>query len=232
MFVARAEVSEPKTEREILERYRMARKNTMRVAKPVHDNGNLTPARRHSAQWESALAKAPVVVSIPLPKPVPVPAAKVAPVAKKVLTIGEVVREWRDRTQFPEGCTMPAWAREIVRVVANERQITVNDIMRRSRKRTICAARNEAMYKVFARKESHPIMSLPVVGKWFGNRDHTSVLYGICQHSLRTGAPQLSTLDVERHIAQKRAAARRSYERQKARTLRPLSRSGPHDLLP
>ncbi|WP_029620229.1 helix-turn-helix domain-containing protein [Pseudorhizobium marinum] len=53
---------------------------------------------------------------------------------------------------------------------------TVADLKSSRRSGGLCLARQTAMYAV--RKE-RPTLSLPVIGRWFGGRDHTTVLHSI-----------------------------------------------------
>lgn len=74
--------------------------------------------------------------------------------------------------------------REIIRAVAKAHRLGADDVLSRSRLRTIGAARTEAMYRCVA--ETHH--SLPAIGRIFG-RDHTSVGAAVIRHHLKTGLP-------------------------------------------
>lgn len=67
-------------------------------------------------------------------------------------------------------------AAAIIREVSVKHGIPVEEIVGVSRSKHIVAARQEAMYRV--RKE-RPDMSLPMIGKAFGGKDHTTVLHAV-----------------------------------------------------
>ena len=54
--------------------------------------------------------------------------------------------------------------------------VTLEDVKGKCRKRHIVAARQAAMY--FIRKE-RPSLSFPEIGRFFGGRDHTTVLHAV-----------------------------------------------------
>ena len=63
------------------------------------------------------------------------------------------------------------------RQVANYYSITVDDLIRPTRRREIAVPRQIAMY--ITRDLTN--LSLPQIGQVFGNRDHTTVLHGCNQ---------------------------------------------------
>lgn len=69
----------------------------------------------------------------------------------------------------------------IIAEVALKHGITAEDITSESRSGPIVQARQEAMWR--ARQETD--LSLPALGRRFGGRDHTTVLYGIRHHQAR-----------------------------------------------
>lgn len=99
----------------------------------------------------------------------------------------------------------------ILRAVQSYRDVSVTEIMfpRRGPSRQ-SGARQEVYY--FLKK--HTEMSYPDIGRYIGNRDHTTVLYGVqrvklrCQNDLRYAA-EISALNVKiiRQFAQKPDAA-------------------------
>ncbi len=68
--------------------------------------------------------------------------------------------------------------------VAVRHGVTIGDLYGPSRRKEVCTARYEAMYRL--REEG---MSLKVVGRILGGRDHSTVLHGIAQHCERNGLP-------------------------------------------
>lgn len=44
------------------------------------------------------------------------------------------------------------------------------------RRKEVCIVRQTAMYEI---RKQRPDMSLPMIGRWFGGRDHTTVLHAI-----------------------------------------------------
>ena len=74
--------------------------------------------------------------------------------------------------------------RAIIQEVAERNDLTLAQIMSRTRKRHISWPRQEAMYEVAKRRTW---MSLPDIGRVFGGMDHTNILHGIRQHCSRIG---------------------------------------------
>ena len=68
-------------------------------------------------------------------------------------------------------------AQVIMQTVADYYSITVNDLIRQTRRREITVPRQIAMY--LTRDMTN--LSLPQIGQVFGNRDHTTVLHGCNQ---------------------------------------------------
>lgn len=66
----------------------------------------------------------------------------------------------------------------IVNEVAEKHGICAGDIMGKSRRRDIYAARKEAIMRIWDEVRMHDGSrpSLPVIGRWF-QRDHTTILY-------------------------------------------------------
>lgn len=73
--------------------------------------------------------------------------------------------------------------RNIIADVAFEHGLTVRDILGSGRQRKLVVARHAAMY----RAACETLCSLPQLGRFFGDRDHTTVLHGIQAHCRRTG---------------------------------------------
>lgn len=66
-------------------------------------------------------------------------------------------------------------ARQIAAEIAQRNGLTVDDLKGPSRRREVAWARQEAMAAVYAQCN----VSLPWVGRFFGGRDHTTVLHAI-----------------------------------------------------
>lgn len=62
---------------------------------------------------------------------------------------------------------------KIILDIANRKGLLVQDILGRSKALSIVAARRQAIREVRASTN----MSLPEMGKVFGNRDHTTILH-------------------------------------------------------
>jgi len=71
--------------------------------------------------------------------------------------------------------TPPIIVADIKRLCAKEFGVTVEQIEGKSRKKPIVLARHVAMYLVRDLTE----WSLPLIGRAFGNRDHTTVLAAV-----------------------------------------------------
>lgn len=67
-------------------------------------------------------------------------------------------------------------AREIIKVVAEEFDLTFMDLTKQTRTRRISRPRQAAMYVV---RKLRPDMSYPMIGRLFGGRDHTTIIHGI-----------------------------------------------------
>jgi hypothetical protein len=79
-----------------------------------------------------------------------------------------------------EGPWVPTLKRSIPEICLGVLQdfpgVTLSEVRGASRNRTIVAARMECMY---ALREERSDLSLPVIGKFFGNRDHTTVIHAL-----------------------------------------------------
>jgi hypothetical protein len=76
-------------------------------------------------------------------------------------------------------------AADVIAEIASGRGVTVNDILSRSRGRTLTVARQEAMYEVARRTR----LSLPTIGRAFGDRHHATVLAAVRRHAARNHLP-------------------------------------------
>jgi len=104
------------------------------------------------------------------PKPVSAP---VAPIVRDIINVEtKADLQWPPMRE-PERMT----AAKIIREVALEYGLTPNDLKSHRRDAYVCEARFKAIYRM--RQET--LMSLPMMGRALGGRDHTSAL-----HALRT----------------------------------------------
>lgn len=78
--------------------------------------------------------------------------------------------------KFYTGCM-----RQIIKQVADKHCISVEEIKSHRRSRNVVNARHEAFYR--CRHETSN--SLPQIGRFFGGRDHSTVLHGIRKHQER-----------------------------------------------
>lgn len=85
-----------------------------------------------------------------------------------------IVRDWLKIGRRP---TM----RAILQEVAEETDISLDDLLGQSRLKGISHARQYAMWRI--RRETN--RSLPEIGAFLGGRDHTTVLHGVRMHEKR-----------------------------------------------
>ena len=89
----------------------------------------------------------------------------------------------------PDGRPLGAAAVRVIKQKIGQRHgVTVAAIDGPRRFRQLVLARQEAMYHT-ARLLPH--FSYPIIGRYFGLRDHTTVIHGARAHAARTGLPQL-----------------------------------------
>lgn len=66
---------------------------------------------------------------------------------------------------------------QIVRDVLEDfKPFTIADLKSARRNRALCLARMTAIYEV---RKQRPDMSFPAIGRWFGGRDHTTILHSV-----------------------------------------------------
>lgn len=75
----------------------------------------------------------------------------------------------------------PVTMREIAERVAFRVGVSLEDLRGASRKRYIAHPRQEVFALIYATDR----FSLPQIGRYFGGRDHTTILYGIREHEAR-----------------------------------------------
>jgi hypothetical protein len=81
----------------------------------------------------------------------------------------------------------PKWL-VIQEEVAGKHGVTLMDLRSHRRNRVVCAARQEAMWRMKHETE----MSFPAIAMKFGGRDHTTAMHGVEKHAerLRAGLAQ------------------------------------------
>lgn len=75
----------------------------------------------------------------------------------------------------------PMIARRIVQDVCAKHRLTLEEIISDRRSTPLVRARQEAMWRI----SKETTWSLPRIGKFFANRDHTTVLHAIRRHAER-----------------------------------------------
>jgi hypothetical protein len=108
---------------------------------------------------------------------------KEQPAAPTVDPVADMVAKYRE-IETPQGNKRIVETQQVVRAIAGRHGVTFNDIMGPGRKRSIVAARYEAIVTVAQLRHT---WSLPQIGRFFGNRDHTSILHCIKKMAVQTG---------------------------------------------
>jgi hypothetical protein len=109
-------------------------------------------------------------------KPGPDPVRKVAPPAPKPEPVKpDYVRDWM-QLAIPES-TKPAVHRVILRLVADAFGVTYLDLIGQTRIAKVITPRQVAFWIM----RHHTAMSFPMIGKFVGGRDHTTVLHGVAK---------------------------------------------------
>lgn len=103
---------------------------------------------------------------------------------------------------------VPEWMRDLVLCAAQDHGVSPVDIVGKTRKRTVVAARNQVWYTIRERNPSR--YTWPMIGRWFG-RDHTTVIYGVSKHAEEAGLRRLTTSE----FREKREALRERNRRRK-----------------
>jgi chromosomal replication initiator protein len=123
-------------------------------------------AARAAALAPAAAAAAPVIEAPAAPPASVLPASVLQPTRVAPSEAREVV------TVEPRSL----YAREIVSVVATYFGVTVGEMRGARRTGTLITPRHVAMYLV---SDTCPHLSLPAIGRFFGGRDHTTILYAV-----------------------------------------------------
>lgn len=84
----------------------------------------------------------------------------------------------------PQGPIGMAETKQLVAAIAKRHGVTFSDIMGPCRRAKIVAARFEAIVAVAQLRHT---WSLPQIGRFFGDRDHTTILHAIRTMALKTG---------------------------------------------
>jgi hypothetical protein len=84
----------------------------------------------------------------------------------------------------PQGPIGMAETKQLVAAIAKRHNVTFQDIMGPCRRAKIVAARFEAIVAV---AQIRYTWSLPQIGRFFGDRDHTTILHAIRTQAVKTG---------------------------------------------
>lgn len=107
------------------------------------------------------------------PRPVVEPPRPI--VVMETKTIAEIVGQVGRRLAGADAMPIPARVRRIQRVVAERFDITVQELIGKSRHHGLIAPRHIAMYLA----KQLTTLSYPQIGRMFGGRDHTSIIYAV-----------------------------------------------------
>lgn len=94
---------------------------------------------------------------------------------KPIVVKPDYVRDWL-QLAIPES-TKPAAHRMILRLVADAFGVTYLDLIGQTRVAKVVLPRQVAFYIM----RHHTTMSFPMIGKFVGDRDHTTVLHGVAK---------------------------------------------------
>lgn len=75
-----------------------------------------------------------------------------------------------------------ATVRAVVADVAFQHGYTPADLIGQERHRAVCRARQHAYWAV---RQAKPHLSYPQIGRFFGGRDHTTIMHGVAAHEER-----------------------------------------------
>ena len=139
-------------------------------------------ARR--ARMGFAPSSSPVVIpAIQPPAAKPKVASKTKTPAPPVDTIAKLVAKYL-YVYTPQGPVGMAETKQLVSAIAKRHGVTFQDIMGPCRRAKIVAARFEAIVAV---AQVRYAWSLPQIGRFFGDRDHTTILHAIRTQAVKTG---------------------------------------------
>jgi len=103
--------------------------------------------------------------------------------APKVDTVAALLAKYRE-IKTPQGHERIVETQHVVAAIAKRHGVTYHDIMGPSRKAKIVSARYEAIVTV---AQLRNLWSLPQIGRFFGGRDHTSILHCVKKMAVQTG---------------------------------------------
>lgn len=118
----------------------------------------------------------------PLQKAIPRPRPVVVRIIRPSFPRQTIFRHWRP--------SLPPRARLAVLAVAAKYGVSLDVLIAPALKRgdlKLCEVRQEAYHAVREIKGEggEPAFSLPLIGTWFGGRDHTTILWGLRAHAAR-----------------------------------------------
>jgi len=93
------------------------------------------------------------------------------------------------RPLFADSIVLPtsrAKAREILQEVADRTGFTIEELVSMRRHQPLCDARNELYYRL----KDETTWSYPRIGKFLGDRDHSTIISGAKKHARRLEAGQ------------------------------------------
>jgi hypothetical protein len=191
MFVARAEAYQPKTEQEIVERYRVARANTRRRSSSVEDTGiDLMRKRKEDAEHQAsiiicaaresaqrlvldAVKQASAQVAIMM-QDATVTAQKILNESIERLTNAGELQAYINELEATDRRrrTLSPYAR-IERRFCRLFKISAADVRSKRRTKEVVFVRQAIAYWCCRLTQ----MSLPEIGRRIGQRDHTTILH-------------------------------------------------------
>lgn len=127
--------------------------------------------------------------------PAPRPAPLVAILARRKKIRGEAFFRDRTHTTHPAikfsivdefAQSRPLMWRDIVRQVAFRHNVTIPQIMGKTRKTDVVIARHEMFYRMHEETR----MSFVLIGRKCGGFDHTTVISGVRRHKERMACPE------------------------------------------
>jgi hypothetical protein len=140
-------------------------------------------AARRARMGLAPASSSPVVIPLePAIKPAKLPSKTKTP-APAVDTIANLVAKYL-YVYTPQGPIGMAETKQLVAAIANRHGVTFADIMGPCRRAKIVAARFEAIVAV---AQVRYMWSLPQIGRFFGDRDHTTILHAIRTQAVKTG---------------------------------------------
>lgn len=129
----------------------------------------------------------------PPPRPVLVPVDRVNPPTRQEIdSIAERLAKLESLLEDGE-YVGAVRAKIIIKAVALKHGVTVNDIKGPFRQKALVDARHEAFYRL----RTETTLSYPSIGRYVGDKDHTTVLHGAIKHARANGLPLPGKPNVE-----------------------------------